>query len=191
VPSLHLMLKLALHQLQMNGCFVLQNTVINIPYCFMIWCGAANLICASHATSGLRRYAPHQFKSAVSGLQNKAKALKVLRARIYDAERQRQNAAMATTRKSLVRRRSVAPPPRALTLKTGCAVAGPEVCSMAAMQIGSGDRSERIRTYNFPQVRELAPASPLFAGRMTHPDGRAGRTGAGEGHGPSDRRDNR
>jgi peptide chain release factor 1 len=52
--------------------------------------------------------------------KNKAKALKILRARLYDAERQRQSSERAASRKS---------------------------------QVGSGDRSERIRTYNFPQGR--------------------------------------
>lgn len=52
--------------------------------------------------------------------KNKAKALKILRSRIYDAERQRQDQVRAASRKS---------------------------------QVGSGDRSERIRTYNFPQGR--------------------------------------
>ncbi|XP_064967264.1 peptide chain release factor 1, mitochondrial-like isoform X2 [Musa acuminata AAA Group] len=51
---------------------------------------------------------------------NKAKALKVLRARLYEMERSR-----------LQRSRS----------------------KLRAEQIGSGDRSERIRTYNFPQGR--------------------------------------
>jgi peptide chain release factor 1 len=52
--------------------------------------------------------------------KNKAKALKILRARLYDAERQKLQNERAASRKS---------------------------------QVGSGDRSERIRTYNFPQGR--------------------------------------
>jgi peptide chain release factor 1 len=52
--------------------------------------------------------------------KNKAKALKILRARLYEAEREKLANARAADRKS---------------------------------QVGSGDRSERIRTYNYPQGR--------------------------------------
>ena len=52
--------------------------------------------------------------------KNKAKALKVLRSRIYEVERQKKDEERALSRKS---------------------------------QVGTGDRSERIRTYNFPQGR--------------------------------------
>jgi peptide chain release factor 1 len=52
--------------------------------------------------------------------KNKAKAMKVLRTRLYEMERERQASERAGARKSMV---------------------------------GSGDRSERIRTYNFPQGR--------------------------------------
>jgi peptide chain release factor 1 len=52
--------------------------------------------------------------------KNKAKAMKILKARMFEAERERQANARAAERKGLV---------------------------------GSGDRSERIRTYNFPQGR--------------------------------------
>ncbi|MBP9752820.1 MAG: peptide chain release factor 1 [Proteobacteria bacterium] len=52
--------------------------------------------------------------------KNKAKAMKVLRSRIYEAEKERQDKVRSEDRKT---------------------------------QVGSGDRSERIRTYNFPQGR--------------------------------------
>ncbi len=52
--------------------------------------------------------------------KNKDKAMKILRSRILDEERRKQNDAIAGERKS---------------------------------QVGSGDRSERIRTYNYPQGR--------------------------------------
>ena len=52
--------------------------------------------------------------------KNKAKALKILRSRVYEAEKRKKDLERSSNRKS---------------------------------QIGTGDRSERIRTYNFPQGR--------------------------------------
>jgi peptide chain release factor 1 len=52
--------------------------------------------------------------------KNKAKALKILRSRVYEAEKRKKDQERSSNRRS---------------------------------QIGTGDRSERIRTYNFPQGR--------------------------------------
>ncbi|MSO14115.1 peptide chain release factor 1 [Candidatus Aquarickettsia rohweri] len=59
-------------------------------------------------------------QSEKSQHQNKAKALKILKSKLYDIEREKQNK---------------------------------EISDLRKVQVGSGDRSERIRTYNFPQNR--------------------------------------
>ncbi len=70
----------------------------------------------THLPTGLVVY----MQEEKSQIKNRAKALKIIRSRLYEMERERLAQERSSTRKN---------------------------------QVGTGDRSERIRTYNFPQAR--------------------------------------
>lgn len=69
-----------------------------------------------------------------SQLKNRERAMKVLRSKLFDIEKQKQESEIAQTRKS---------------------------------QVGTGDRSERIRTYNYPQNRVTDHRIDLTLYRLT------------------------
>ena len=97
-----------------------ENQVFYLPYLMLslihIFNTTDSAVRLTHYPTGIVIYS----QTEKSQLQNKEKAFRLLRSKLYELELEKQQSAEAEARRS---------------------------------QIGTGDRSEKIRTYNFPQVR--------------------------------------